>query len=121
MIPFSSCSDDDEEISSSNLIGTWQYTGGKFWEIIDGEKETWEEDGDDDEWIMTFKEDGTMIEWDGFSNETYEWKLNGNKLILDGDEFTVKTLTSNKLVLEIHEKDSDGDEFLDQYSFKKIN
>lgn len=23
MIPFSSCSDDEEEVSSSNLIGTW--------------------------------------------------------------------------------------------------
>ncbi|MCH5181703.1 MAG: lipocalin family protein [Prevotellaceae bacterium] len=120
MIPFSSCSDDDEEVSSSNLIGTWQYTGGKGWEGYDGHKNEWIDD-DTDDYTWTFKQDGTFIEWEGGSSyEYYDWKLKGNKLFIDGDEVTITTLTSNTLVVEMYEKDDDGWEYWEQMSFKKV-
>lgn len=105
---FTSCSDDDENVDSSALIGKWntKWTEGY---MVDAEYPE-----DNEEWneayvgsYIIFNENGTGT---NFEAEPFNWKLDGNKLsITFGDEpfsnpATIVKLTSTELVIEFHEK-----------------
>ena len=120
----SSCSDDDDDVDPSSLIGTWQLNHSKGYEIYDGEREDWDEN--DDSMFFRFETDGTCSEWEkGYEQdkEYGKYQIKGDKLIvIDSDsersEATIKKLTSNRLELET--KESGTDEYYDYSVFIKI-
>lgn len=135
-VNFTACSDDDENdkpvIEEANLIGKWQSTWEKIHKVENGkEVVTSDEAYTNDLW--EFKADGTCIESrvDGGYTETSRWSLKGDKLTVshnDGydDDYTVKELTTNKLVLAFEDWDNtdDGSLELDDITtttYKKIN
>lgn len=117
-----SCGDDDDEIGGRDtLVGKWQCTWSEGYEKYAEHYDEWNEE---DDFVITFNEDGTVIS-DG---ETGKWKLEGDKLTITyiyDDEFeeseicTVLKLTDSELVLESSEKDSDY-EYYEKSTFKKI-
>lgn len=135
-VNFTACSDDDENdkpvIEEANLIGKWQSTWEKIHKVENGkEVVTSDEAYTNDLW--EFKADGTCIESrvNGGYTETSRWSLKGDKLTVsynDGynDDYTVKELTANKLVLAFEDWDNtdDGSLELDDITtttYKKIN
>lgn len=135
-VNFTACSDDDENdkpvIEEANLIGKWQSTWEKIHKVENGkEVVTSDEAYTNDLW--EFKADGTCIESrvDGGYTETSRWSLKGDKLTVshnDGydDDYVVKELTTNKLVLAFEDWDNtdDGSLELDDITtttYKKIN
>ena len=135
-VNFTACGDDDENdkpvIEEANLIGKWQSTWEKIHKVENGkEVVTSDEAYTNDLW--EFKADGTCIESrvDGGYTETSRWSLKGDKLTVshnDGydDDYTVKELTTNKLVLAFEDWDNtdDGSLELDDITtatYKKIN
>lgn len=133
-VSFTACSDDEDEtvIEQANLIGKWQSTWEKIHKVENG-KEVVTSDEAYTNALLEFKADGTCIESrvDGGYTETNRWSLKGDKLTIsydDGydDDYTVKELTTNKLVLAFEDWDStdDGGEELDDITtttYKKIN
>lgn len=96
---FVGCSDDDNDVSSSSIVGTWIYEEEDYYEEV------------------TFKSNGTMIieseeyyngEWESWT-ERGTYILDGNELIANIDDeniiVTIISITSSKLVLE----DDEGD------------
>lgn len=133
-VSFTACSDDENEtvIEQANLIGKWQSTWEKIHKVENGkEVVTSDEAYTNDLW--EFKADGTCIESrvDGGYTETSRWSLKGDKLTVshnDGydDDYTVKELTTNKLVLAFEDWDNtdDGSLELDDITtttYKKID
>lgn len=135
-VNFMACSDDDENdkpvIEEANLIGKWQSTWEKIHKVENG-KEAVISDEAYTNGLWEFKADGTCIESrvEGGYTETSRWSLKGDKLTIsydDGydDDYTVKELTTNKLVLAFEDWDNtdDGGLELDDITtttYKKIN
>ena len=126
-IGFTGCSDDDEGVNGDAktlIIGTWESTWYKGYEIYNGKKETWDEAYTED--IYTFKNDGSGVYQDisgsTIHSENFKWSISGDKLkiSLDGysDEATIKTLNESTAVLTSYEKDEEG-EFYNEITFKK--
>lgn len=127
-IGFTSCGDDDDEGIAGDaktlIIGTWQSTWLKGYEIYDGEKETYDEAYTED--IYTFKSDGKGTYKDVSGSSTYTadftWTISGNKLKITfssySQEATIKTLNENTAILVGQEKDKDG-EYYSEITFKK--
>lgn len=123
-VGLSSCSkDDDEKVGSTDdLVGKWELTWTKGWEMdSDGTKEEWDEA--DDRQFFIFKNDGTGYEAykeNVADKYPYTWKLNGNKLTLTYDNYEdvykVETLNKSTLIITI----SDDDES-DTSTYKKIS
>ena len=121
---FASCDDDDDVDNYGNnelLIGEWQQTWSKGYEIFNGEKEEFDEAQTD--MFVTFKADGT-----GFDSETGEkfpfvWKLNGNVLTItytdegeeDSNSVIVKQL--NETTFQFEDK---GEDYYFLETFKKL-
>jgi hypothetical protein len=131
---FSGCDkEDDKDIDSSNLIGTWILTHREGYEYGDGAPAEWDEDWYDEDWYddgyIKFKKNGTFVDRDGDGGN---WKLKGNRMTLsfdyddddydDGDEeFTVSKLTSSTMIWEYREKDKDEDyEYYEKLTLKKV-
>lgn len=98
---FVGCSDDDNDVSSSSIVGTWSYEEEDYYEEV------------------TFKANGIMIieseeyydgEWESWT-ERGTYVLDGDKLIVHIDDeittVTVVSVTSSKLIL----KNEDGDKW----------
>lgn len=131
-VSLSSCSDDDENdkpvIEEANLIGKWQSTWEKIHKIENG-KEIVTSDEAYTDGCWEFKADGTCIE--NGNTTSAHWTLKDDKLTIsynDGfdDDYTVKELTANKLVLAFEDWDNtdDGGLELDDITtttYKKIN
>lgn len=126
-IGFTACDDDDEGIdgdAKTLIVGTWESTWNKGYEIYEGKKDTWDEAYTED--IYTFKNDGSGTYKDVSGTTTYTesftWSVSGNKLKITfddySDEATIKTLNENTAVLIAKEKDKDG-EFYNEVTFKK--
>lgn len=124
-IGFASCSDDDDEGIAGDaktlIVGTWEATWSKGYEIYEGEKETWNEPFDDE--IYTFKEDGTgTYEEVGYTADTFTWSISGNKLTItdkyDSEVITIKTLNSTTAVIVTQYKD-DEEEYYEEITLKK--
>lgn len=105
---FTSCSsDDDYEINAENLLGTWQLTHSKGWEIYDGEKDEWDEDETYffDAYLLEAGGTGLNLWGEGENRgETYlSWRLEGDKLTVkifnETDILTVSSLSAKHIVL----------------------
>lgn len=131
-VSLSSCSDDDENdkpvIEEANLIGKWQSTWEKVHTVENGKEVVISDEAyTDGSW--EFKADGTCIE-DGNTTSAH-WTLKDDKLTISynegfDDDYTVKELTTNKLILIFEDWDNtdDGGEVLDDATtttYKKIN
>lgn len=115
---FVSCSDDDEGFDTSLLIGRWELvrTEGFFY-TPDGERTDYDEPVYGE--YAEFQEDGTAY----FDGETGSWSASGNRLIVNGTEasgaFTVASLTSTELILEVSGRDEYG-EYFDRTIFHRV-
>ena len=117
-VNFVACSDDDEDIDTAQLEGTWGLTNDEGYEVYEGEKESWNDQYDPANPIS----DCDNNQW--HQNDTEKFTLDGNNLIpVDGGtEFTsVKLLVvnSSQLVVEQKETDEDGD-FYRKMTYKRM-
>lgn len=132
---FTSCSDDDNVGSASDLVGTWQSVQKIYWEKVDGVMEPyydteWHECTDEKQ---EFTADGKLNIY-GLSNN--KWKLDfsgdytyrGSMIMVSdmpGEEFypVGKVLVLNSTTLEIEEHDYDDEDDREYYSriqFRKL-
>ena len=130
-VSLSSCSDDENDkpvIEEANLIGKWQSTWEKVHTVENGKEVVISDEAyTDGSW--EFKADGTCIE--NGNTTSAHWTLKDDKLTISynegfDDDYTVKELTANKLVLVFEDWDNtdDGGEVLDDATtttYKKIN
>lgn len=140
LLPISlvSCSDDDEESvgNKSDLVGTWESVSCTY---------QWKEDGviveegtdSDNDMRIKFNEDGTYASAEYYNNkwnweEEGAWNYKNGKITIrstyDGETysetFTVKTLTSSKLVVEFIDRyTEDGTSYEDYalWEYRKIS
>lgn len=115
---FVSCSDDDEGFDTSLLIGRWElvrYEG--YYYMPDGERTDYDEPVYGE--YAEFFEDGTVY----FDGDNGTWNASGNRLIVNGSEasgaFTVASLTSTELILEVSGRDEYG-EYFDRTIFHRV-
>ena len=115
---FVSCSDDEEGFDTSLLIGRWElvrYEG--YYYTPDGERIPYE--GPVYGEYAEFFEDGTVY----FDGDNGTWNASGNRLIVNGTEasgaFTVASLTSTELILEVSGRDEYG-EYFDRTIFHRV-
>lgn len=133
---FASCSDDDDDVSSSELVGIWDPTHAEGYEIWDGEKDEWNENvnsgtNDMDYNRVEFLGDGTYntyYYYNGWKKETSggTYRVNGNKIyVYDPDEdeeytLTIVSISSDKLVLEEKETWED-EEYYEKVTYKRVS
>lgn len=121
---FASCSDDDDDFESADLVGTWEATHSDGWSkdpenpVDDGE---WSGPVDEDEKDrVTFKADGTGIDGEG---DTFKWQLDGNKLTTIYSDYSdsgkILKLTGNELVVESYFKE-DTWEVYSKDTYKRV-
>lgn len=115
---FVSCSDDEEGFDTSLLIGRWElvrYEG--YYYMPDGERTDYDEPVYGE--YAEFFEDGTVY----FDGDNGTWSASGNRLIVNGTEasgaFTVASLTSTELILEVSGRDEYG-EYFDRTIFHRV-
>lgn len=131
------CSKDDNKVEKDALVNTWELTYNEGFEADDNDRDDWsgtpKELGFSE--TYTFKADGTgtevYVEYDQSGNEihngtnNFRWSFNDNNNTLslknsyDTEEYTVEKLTSSEMILVQHEKDDDGYEYFDKYTFRK--
>lgn len=131
---FAACSDDDGPGSSADLVGLWQSVSSTGWYKEDGKiVEQWEDEEEDD-YRIRFNEDGTVEDferyngkWNGRYVGTWKYK-DGKVYVYDDDEevevYTVKELTSSRLVWEYHDKSTDSKDSWEEYDievYRKIS
>lgn len=126
-LSFTACSDDDDEVSSSQLVGTWEATWEKGYEKWEDEIDEWDE-APEEPFRITFYEDGTWLseyyyngKWHDEENGTYSVK--GNKIYVsdrwDDYEVTIVSITSSQLILEEKGKDAD-EEWYYKITYKRV-
>lgn len=115
---FVSCSDDEEGFDTSLLIGRWELVSNEgYYYTPDGEYVDYEYPGYGE--YAEFFEDGTVY----FDGDNGTWSASGNRLIVNGTEasgaFTVASLTSTELILEVSGRDEYG-EYFDRTIFHRV-
>ena len=108
-VNFVACSDDDDEITSDNLVGRWvmiHQQGYEKYENMPNLNEEWNGAPEGDDFVnFTFNADGTFDEGEGG-----KWTLHGNTLTLkyyyNGEvdevyDLKVLELSSSKAVLAV--------------------
>ena len=129
VVNISACSSDDDEGpgSASELVGLWEQISHKGWEKANGEIEyEWDENENDSR--VQFNLDGTWEDFEYYEGEwdlcdTGTWEYKGGKLYMTYDDedyvgiFTVKELTSSRLVMEIYEKEVSEGETFEYYEY----
>lgn len=121
---FASCSNDDDEMTSETLVGTWETTWEEGWSKNTEDPTDLEEWNDacseEDKYQMTFKADGTGI--DGVS-DSFTWKLDGNVLTITNGEDTesakVLKLTESEIVIEVTYKDGKWESY-EKTTYKRV-
>lgn len=122
---FTACSDDDDdEITSDNLVGRWvmiHQQGYEKYEEMPNLNEEWNGAPEGDDFVnFTFNADGTFDEGEGG-----KWTLHGNTLTLkyyyNGEvdevyELKVLELSSSKAVLEIQYKETEHGSTYEYYN-----
>lgn len=116
-VGFTACEGEGGPINGDNIVGTWEWTEAYFWMTENGKTVyevtfTPEDDETDIEKYWQFKENGTCTQYDE-NEEVYDedystYEVEGNKLVVweyydESYTYTIKQLTSNKLVLEASE------------------
>ncbi len=117
---FASCS--KEDVDSSEIVGEWFLKSDVGYEInkSTGDKDEWNEvESEYTEKVVIKKVEGNIYQGESFTKNNGEWKsdgavkfkLEGNKLIPqsvdDSEEMTIKTLTSDKMVLVFSYEDDE--------------
>ena len=115
---FVSCSDDEEGFDTSLLIGRWELVSNEgYYYTPDGDYVDYEYPGYGE--YAEFFEDGTVY----FDGDNGSWSASGNRLIVNGTEasgaFTVASLTSTELILEVSGRDEYG-EYFDRTIFHRV-
>ena len=122
---FTACGDDDDdEITSDNLVGRWvmiHQQGYEKYEEMPNLNEEWNGAPEGDDFVnFTFNADGTFDEGEGG-----KWTLHGNTLTLkyyyNGEvdevyELKVLELSSSKAVLEIQYKETEHGSTYEYYN-----
>jgi hypothetical protein len=111
MAAITSCSKD----KASLIVGKWQYEKAtidlsiddpemqEYFDQIVAEEENAMNEAMKDE-VIEFKADNTyMTYYKDEPEEPGQYSIDGDKLIMDDETFTIKSLTKSKLVLEIVE------------------
>lgn len=115
---FTSCSDDDDDYSTSDLVGSWTYTKSEASEVSTNSKEATQaitEDIEDyyDNVVLTFTSDGKFVV---DSKEEGTYTVNGNKLTITGGgeklESTI-SISGNELIVYEDETEYYQDEIGD--------
>lgn len=135
-VGFASCSDDDGDFSSAELVGLWEPIHTEGYDIWKGEKEEWNEDVDagtnDAEYErMEFLSDGTWQRYyyyNGWklSSDRGTYRVEGNKIYAytpyEDEELsaTIVSLTSNRLVIEDKE-DLGDEEYYEKITYKRVS
>lgn len=124
-VVFVGCSkDDDLKPSTDNIAGSWEVYK-EYWEeewVDDGEKfsdNNWE-DYDEGEMVYTFEKNGLFtLTMDGKYRESGSYTLNGKILTVAysdvNNTYTIKSLTSNELVLVEKEEYQDYKGYTELY------
>ncbi len=119
---FASCSDDDEGVDSSAIVGKWEITWSEGYERDSEDPEY------DDEWseavggiYVVFNSDGTGYEED--ESDPFTWTLEGDKITVKSKYYTevsdVVKLTSSEMILEYYEREGSA-EYYEKLTFKKV-
>ena len=129
MMSFSlaACSDDDDEFGNATketLVGEWQQTWSKGYDIYDGEKDEWDEAST--YYHIVFNEDGTGYDYEadepGYKDD-FTWQLNGENITITymgGKPNVGKIKMSGKtMTLELFEEE-DGETYYEFGTYKKI-
>lgn len=116
---FAACSDDEnEEVSSDSIIGTWEAIWEQGYEKSEGyDLDEWNEPPSEP-YRVIFKADGSYMSEYFYDDRWHEemtgtYSVKGNKLYViddeDGEryEITIVSLTSTQLILEEYEKYTD--------------
>ena len=129
---FASCSDDDDPESNVNyLIGSWESTWEKGYEInTDSEGKEVRKDFDEASsgYFITFKENGTGYDYEeGFENDrdNFTWSLKGDKLYMkdmyEEEVITVKELSKNTLKIYDEEEEDGKVVYTNLSTYKKMS
>ncbi len=121
---FLSCSDDDNNYSASDLVGTWRVTNEQGYEKVNGViQDQWDENySENNGHRITFNENGLLSGWD---EEGDKWALSGDKIVItyayDGatEEWKIVTLTSTTLITEFAENIGNDSEY-NKVTFVKV-
>lgn len=129
----SACSDDDDQVGSSeNIVGTWVLVSNEGWVKENGKiVEEWNTKVDDLLYYV-FHSDGTLEYIDPSDDyevvETGSWKYDNGKLYLQANGeavvVTVMSVSGTELVVGIHEKEvEDGVsyEYYEAEHYRKIS
>lgn len=131
---FTACSDDDKKIDNADdLIGTWMAVHNKGWYKDDYEKEEWDEPAQD-EVILKLSSNGKFEhKTNGHVDASGTWSLRGNTIVFKGyddedeeyktEEYKIKSLYADELILERHHSEKDEDGFFEYYevtTFEKL-
>ena len=99
------------ETTASKLVGTWQQTWSKGYDIWDGKKEEWDES--ETGFVITMNADGTGTEYDVEYDETsgvFKWWVDGDQLYIKDqsdnttEHGTIQKLDATTLVLHFVEQ-----------------
>ena len=135
---FTSCEKEDEDdFDVSDLYGDWLAVSAEYQEYLNGElleEDYWDESDDDEVWGVRFTKDEEWYNWEEYDG-SYSFEYGGTfsckngKLKVYSEEdgsytYTIKTLTSTKLVLtasETYTEDGDKYKYVETQTFEKAN
>ena len=114
-----SCSDDDEDVNPSLLVGKWEIVSNEgYYYDPDGQRYDYNEPGYGE--TVEFFEDGTV----NFDGDTGRWSVSGNRLTLsvygESASAEITKLTNTELVFEASGRDEDGDWF-DRFVLRRVD
>ena len=128
---FTACSDDDDDVSTNDLVGTWEAIWEEGYEKWEDGIDEWDE-APEDQYRIIFNADGTYSSEYYYSGKWHEevigtYSVKGNKLYGKNEEgdyvATIFSLTSTQLILEEYEKYSDEygiEEEYNKVTFKRV-
>ena len=103
MMALTSCQKDTKEL----ILGTWDVIPESSYMFLtsNGETEKYPIKG---ELTMTFKEDGTLILTQNQEERKQSYTIDGKKLVVNGINGEILTLTKNELVFELSQEVTDN-------------
>lgn len=127
MLVFLGCSKDDNNSSSSDIIGEWYLSNEKGYSYLEGEKDIYDDSYSQETAysFITFNSDKTVVMYDAEEDETTTgtWKISGKKLTItvsgETNIITLKTLNSTTFVINENGTDEDGP-WENTYTYTKI-
>ena len=112
-------SDDDGGVNPSQFVGVWQATNVSGWELIDGEKEYFDEDLSGNR-LMTVYSDGTFEEsYNGVIESAGTWSINGNTYTSKVNGRTIRgkiSISGDIAIIEVEASD-----VYNKWTYKRIS